>query len=428
MYLGIDFGTSGCRASVIDEELRLISEASIPLPEPTTSANAIEQAPSLWIDGLERLISDLAQKTDLSRIKRLAIDGTSGTLLLCSPQGEPLTHALMYNHNSNREALEQLSMHCPEPSHLALNPSSGLAKALQLTQGITQGKVIILHQADYLGNYLCGHWGYSDYHNALKLGYDPVKGQWPEWVKALFAEGALPNVLTPGELIAPIQPHLAERFGFSHELQICAGSTDANAAFIATQSDQLGDAVTSLGSTLVLKVLNDQPVEDLSSGVYSHKLGDYWLTGGASNCGAGILRHFFTDAQLERYSQQMDLSQPTGLHYYPLLRPGERFPINDTNKKPILLPRPESDILFLQGLLESLSLIEKQGYDRLAELGAAYPRRVQTCGGGAQNPQWIKMRQQLLAVNVSRAAHDQASYGSALLAYQGLQAYQRSNH
>jgi hypothetical protein len=44
-----------------------------------------------------------------------------------------------------------------------------------------------------------------------------------------------------------------------------------------------GDAVTSLGSTLAIKMLSAVPVDDSSRGVYSHRLGDLWLAGGASN-------------------------------------------------------------------------------------------------------------------------------------------------
>lgn len=423
MYLGIDFGTSGCRATVIDEELRLISESAIPLPEPSISATRIEQASNIWLDGLERLLSDLADKTDLSRIRRLAIDGTSGTILLCSHQGEPLTMALMYNDSSSEAALHQLRLSCPEPTHLTLTSSSGLSKALQLASMIENSHYKILSQADYLSNHLCGRWGYGDYHNALKLGFDLDTLQWPDWITDLFSENALPQVVPPGQALAPIREELANRFGFNRKLQVCAGSTDANAAFIATGCNQPGDAVSSLGSTLVLKLLSEHPIEDLASGVYSHRLGDFWLTGGASNCGASILRRYFDDEQLRDYSSQIDLSHPTGLHYYPLLNPGERFPVYDPQKQPALTPRPDSDIEFLQGLLESLSRIEKQGYDRLVQLGAAYPRRVQSCGGGARNPQWTLMRQQILGVEVIRAAHDEASYGSALLARHGLKDY-----
>jgi len=62
----------------------------------------------------------------------------------------------------------------------------------------------------------------------------------------------------------------------------------------------------------------------------------------------------------------------------------------------------------------------KQGYERLAELGAPWPTQVITTGGGAANPGWQTIREQLLGIPVSRAEHTEAAYGCALLARQGV--------
>ena len=63
-------------------------------------------------------------------------------------------------------------------------------------------------------------------------------------------------------------------------------------------------------------------------------------TGGASNTGGAVLKHYFTDKQLQELSQQIDPDKPSGLDYYPLTKPGERFPVNDPNLMPRLTPRP----------------------------------------------------------------------------------------
>ena len=77
--------------------------------------------------------------------------------------------------------------------------------------------------------------------------------------------------------------------------------------------------------------------------------GDSWLVGGASNTGGVVLRQYFSNQQLQELTSQMDISQPTGFDYYPLVKPGERFPINDQNLLPRLEPRPVDDVKFLQG-------------------------------------------------------------------------------
>jgi sugar (pentulose or hexulose) kinase len=107
--------------------------------------------------------------------------------------------------------------------------------------------------------------------------------------------------------------------------------------------------------------------------------------------------------------------QASPLDYYPLTRIGERFPVNDAQLAPRLEPRPGSNVEFLHGLLQGLAHIETAGYARLAELGAPPLARVVTNGGGAKNPAWRTMRERLLGVPVSMAAHCEAAYGSALL-------------
>src|SRR5262249_28175991 len=87
--------------------------------------------------------------------------------------------------------------------------------------------------------------------------------------------------------------------------------------------------------------------------------------GVASNSGgAAIAKHFCLD-RIRELSEKMTPNVPTGLHYYPLAGRGERFPHNNPDMEEQLEPRPESDILFLQALMEGVTSVEKLGYDCL---------------------------------------------------------------
>jgi sugar (pentulose or hexulose) kinase len=79
-------------------------------------------------------------------------------------------------------------------------------------------------------------------------------------------------------------------------------------------------------------------------------------------------------------------------------------------------PRPADKVEFLQAIFEGIAAIEAEGYARLAELGAPSPRRIYTCGGGAVNETWRRIREHRLGVPVQRAEHTEAAYGVALLA------------
>lgn len=76
-------------------------------------------------------------------------------------------------------------------------------------------------------------------------------------------------------------------------------------------------------------------------------MGTLWLADGASNTGGAVLRHFFNDEQLKSLSRQIDPNKESPLDYYPLLRTGARFPLNDPNLSPKLKPCPADRVDFL---------------------------------------------------------------------------------
>lgn len=407
VYLGIDFGTSGARAIAIDRTKEIVAQTNYTWLEPNSSQE--------WEEALWYLLKELPSKLKKD-LRAIAVNGTSATVLLCDRRGVPLTTPLLYNDATAVSILPQLRAIAPA-EHLVLSPTSSLAKLLWWSsQGLTKQASYFLHQADWFGFLLHGQPKISDYNNVLKLGYDVQALAYPDWLVNLPIFELLPRVLAPGTVIAPLKDDLSQRLEISPDCVVCTGTTDSIAAFLASEANQPGEAVTSLGSTLVLKLLSETYVENLATGVYSHRLGNLWLTGGASNTGGAVLKHFFSETELVTVSEQIDPEENVDLDYYPLLKPGERFPINDPQLEPRLEPRPEDPRLFLQGLLTGMAAIEQRGYQLLQELGATPLSKVYTAGGGAQNQTWQTIRTKRLQVPVSVSPHTEAAYGSALLA------------
>jgi D-ribulokinase len=413
-YLGIDFGTSGGRALILDRQGQVHHTAHCQFAE-GASQNWI----ATWQDALWGLLADIPQPLR-QQLKAIAVNGTSATVLLCDRAGTPLGSALLYNDGRGEALLATLSQIAP-PNHPVLSATSSLVKLLwwQQQPEFTQA-VYFLHQADWLGFLLHEQLGISDYHNSLKLGYDVSNLCYPDWLLQMEIAPLLPKVLVPGTPIGSIKPSLCDRYGFSPDCQVCAGTTDSIAAFLASGADKPGEAVTSLGSTLVLKLLSHTPVEEAQYGIYSHRLGHLWLVGGASNTGGAILQQFFNPKQLQALSLQICSDQASPLNYYPLLKPGERFPISDPKLLPQLDPRPENPVEFLHGLLESIAKIEARGYELLHHCGATPLQRVYTAGGGAVNQTWQAIRARQLQVPVLKSAQTEAAYGTAYLALRGL--------
>jgi len=406
LALGIDFGTSGARAIAINPDRDIIAQA-------TCTYN--RQDPQVWKTSLFSLFEQLPLDAR-QEITRILINGTSATVLFCDGEGEAIAPPLMYNDDRGRAMIRHLQGFAPA-EHLVLSATSSLAKLLWGLENLTLNyPIYFLHQADWLASLLHGKLGISDYHNALKLGYDVNTLCYPDWFPPLPDRLTLPQVYTPGEAIAPILPHIAQYWGFPADCLICAGTTDSIAAFIASGASVPGDGVTSLGSTLVLKLLSETPVNNSQYGIYSHRFGDRWLVGGASNTGGAVLRHFFSDVELETLSSQINPNQESPLDYYPLLGKGDRFPINDPNLLPRLHPRPEDPVDFLHGLLQGIARIEALGYQRLTKLGATPLKRLYTAGGGAKSHTWSQLRATYLSVPFLTPISPLAAYGSARLA------------
>jgi sugar (pentulose or hexulose) kinase len=402
---------------VIDQARQPVARVTVELPTATPTSSEGQQDPAHWWLALEDCMTALRAQCDLDQIKRMAVDGTSATVLLSDINGSPATPALMYNDTRARAQAERIATVAPANSP-AQGASSSLAKALWLQQHTSQKDALFIqHQADWISTRLTGRVGVSDYNNALKLGFDIEQLNWPEWIRRL-ADGILllPDVVAPGDPLGPVMESVARSLGLGTDTLVVAGTTDSIAGFLASGAGEIGDGVTSLGSTLVLKLLSDRPVFSARHGVYSHRLGSAWLVGGASNSGGAVLKQFFTDDQITRLTQTLNPEQPTGLHYYPLASEGERFPVADPDLKPRISPIPDDPAVLFQALLEGITAIEQRGYTLLSELGAPPVRRVFTTGGGSVNKGWTRMRQQTLGVPITPAVSMDAAYGAALLA------------
>ncbi len=506
-FIGFDLGTSGGRISIISRS----STNTINKQQHSTTFQEVYNDsiqytkyddPQSWNTAIQTLLektpSELLQNT-----KAICVSGTSASCLLVDSLngGKVTRRPKMYDYditNQNDDIDPTAHIHVQESiekyvpkDHATRANTSTLSKLLHYhyCQSIAKNEVLV-HQSEYVANTMflsnpkqCGageavnsRTYVSDWHNALKLGYDVRTLSYPKWLLdcltnelGLSTTGKLlPKVVAPGEVIQTISTSCSNQFGIHPDAVVVGGTTDSNAAFIAATASSpdgggvptYGTAVTSLGSTLAIKMLSKTYVEDASQGVYSHRFPVFggssssssrgnsssvkkekkdeeeaWLVGGASNVGCAILRkENFSNTELVTLSNDMDVMVDSEVEYYPLTKRGERFPIADSTKEPILNPKPDSRGEYLKGILQGISNVEKKGFEVLGELGSSpsYPDVVWTCGGGSKNDKWIQMRQRILeeggmgakkddavattGVKVLRANNAEASFGAAVLA------------
>ena len=409
--VGIDIGTSGVRVVALDEAGEDIGSGSYRFPGAASVAD-----PSAWWAGVQDCFAQLRGEVDLGNTAGVAVDATSGSVLALDAAGNPLGVA-MYNQPVRSAAIRAaIERHAP-PSSPARGATSPLGKAIELFQ--SHRPAWIVHQADWIAMRLGSGVALSDENNALKTGYDLEQSSWPDWLdKVGLPDHVLPQVRPAGRRLMAVGAG-ARALGLPSGCQLYAGTTDGCASFLATGAQAIGDGVTALGSSLVLKLLCERRIEAPEFGIYSHRIGGMWLAGGASNSGGAVIKALLPDADLDALTALVDPERPTGLSYYPLLRPGERFPISDPDLRPVLSPRPENSVKFFQAILEGIAEIEAEGFRRLAALGAPAVTSVRTVGGGAANLPWRRIRSARLGVPIIPARSVEAAFGVARLAQTG---------
>jgi len=246
LSLGIDYGTSGVRGCIIDGSRAILEEVSFKWDDPVVGLKA-DSAQS-WIAALHLLLGQLS--TGARRhLDRICISGTSGSALVYDRESRSVTRSpQMYNHNvldssitdlqllkCGADALAMIQACCPDGSPTAAATST-LAKLLtwHLATPLKDSERL-LHQSDYIANSLMEHEDgdrdcfHSDWHNALKLGYDVQLLQYPGWLQSLLVgaginyHSCLPRVVEPGRTMGGIKQSIAAQHGIRQGCTVIAG-------------------------------------------------------------------------------------------------------------------------------------------------------------------------------------------------------------
>ena len=406
LVLGIDLGTSGVRIAIINKKKQILFTSSMQYPR------GLEEWED-WIFCCKKLFTEIPQVIK-NRLISCAIAGTSGTLLACKHSGEPLGKALPYSLSSPEylnEINKLFTKDCPGSS---LSGSVGRAFRLNSMYG---NKILLRHQADWISGWILNNWKLGEEGNNLRMGWEVSSSSWPETFNNLKWFNCLPKIVPSGHFMGNICEEKATELKLPKNLQIIAGTTDSNAGVLATFPNK-NDGIAILGSTIVIKKFVTKPI--LGKGISNHKLLGEWLCGGASNAGAKILIDLFNLEYIEELSRQINTKKTTGINLIPLSKPGERFPIDDPNLQPKLLPRPVSDSLYLHAIFEGLTKIEARGWQKLNELGADLPRQIITIGGGAKNIAWKKIRKKEIGIPIKTCDRPPAA-GVASIALKAIE-------
>ena len=398
LVAGVDLATAEVRVAVADGTGRVVSRAGAPLAPPDRrQPGRSEQGARSWWPAVIRALTEAVGRAP-GRVVAVAVSATSGTVVLADGGGEPVGPAVLYD-----------DTRWPAPARW-----DGMLDA----GGIAATARHAWHASDLVVAHLVGGPPPTDWSHALKTGYDPGAGRWSDGPATRAAE-LRPQVRPPTSPAGTICAEAAAATGLPPDCQVRLGMTDGCAAQLAAGADRPGRFVTVLGTTLVVKGVGDHRVDDPASGVYSHlHPNGWWLPGGASNVGGGSLTSRFpgSPAALDEQARERG---PASVVCYPLSRPGERFPFVSAAAGELWVGEPADEVDAYRAVLEGVAFVERQGYERLAALGAPMEAPSRTAGGGAASTVWSAIRATVLGVPIARPAEPSTAFGACILAATG---------
>lgn len=424
LWVGIDVGTQSVRVLVVSGDGTVHGRGNAPL---TGSVNGRrhEQDPASWWDALQTAAQQAMTSVGARALRGVALDATSGTVVLVDDHGEPLTPALMYDDTraivEAANATEVGGDLWRRLGYQRIQPAWGLAKIIRLLGEYTAlSGAHVAHQADFLNAKLCGHRVASDLSNTLKSGCDLITESWPVDIMADLdiPESVLPPLVRPGEPIGAVCSDAARATGFPAGLPVYAGMTDGCAAQLGAGVVGSGDWNCVLGTTLVLKGVADGIITDPSGAVYSHRSPDgRWLPGGASSSGAGMLVRALPDGDLDALAAAAEPRLPADVLIYPLASErGERFPFVEPAATPFHLGTPRDDVERYAAITQAIAFVERLCFDHLDRLGAPVGGRRVLSGGTATSSFFNHLRADVMGHPVTVVEQAESAMGMAVLA------------
>jgi xylulokinase len=408
MFLGIDIGTSGVKAVVVDGDQRILATASAPLSISRPRELWSEQNPDDWWTAVEQAVAALRREVGAawSGVQAIGLSGQMHGVVLLDEARLPLRPAILHNDGRAYAEAEELNRRLPGLGIIAGVPAMpGFAAPKLMWLGKYEPDVMgrachMLLPKDYVRFMMTGSFATDmcDASGALLL--DVAGRQWsPEIASACgIAMSLLPPALEGCAVSGQLKGAVASAWGLTPGTIVAAGSGDAAAGAIASGAVNEGDAFISLGTATQYFVAREsfRPAPEHLIHSFCHGLPERWFQMAALLNGAGALA--WAAGLLGRSDIGQLLAQteeaftgPSPVLFLPYLS-GERTPHNNPHAKGVLfgLSPSSGPEQVTQAVLEgvALSLADAQGY--LAETGAL-PDRIAVNGGGSRSRFWMRI-------------------------------------
>ncbi|MCM2454621.1 xylulokinase [Rhizobium sp. CG4] len=431
MYLGLDLGTSGVKALLIDGNQRIVGSANGALEVSRPHSGWSEQNPADWIKASETAIAGLkaSHAKELAAVKGIGLSGQMHGATLVDAAGAVLRPCILWNDTRSYAEAAKLDAD-PRFRKLTGNivfpgfTAPKLAWVAKHEPEIFAKVAKVLLPKDYLRLWLTGEYISEMSDSAGTSWLDTGARKWSaELLDATgLSESHMPSLVEGTEQAGKLRGELASAWGMS-DVVVAGGAGDnaASACGMGTVSE--GAAFVSLGTSGVLFAANGSYLPKPESAVHAfcHALPNTWHQMGvilsatdALNWYSGIAGKSAAELTTELGNS---LKAPSGVTFAPYLS-GERTPHNDAVIRGAFIGLGhESDRSVLtQAVLEGVSFAIRDNLEALKSAGTSISR-VTAIGGGSRSEYWLASIATALDVPVDIPADGDfgAAFGAARL-------------
>lgn len=435
MYLGIDIGTSGVKAVLMDEADAILASASSSLTVSRPHPGWSEQDPHAWWEAVVAALDELARShpSEMSAVTGLGLSGQMHGATLLDAAHQVLRPAILWNDGRSEAecgALDARADFRGIGGNLVMPGFTApkLEWVARHEPDIFAKTALVLLPKDYVRLRLTGA-AVSDMSDAAgTLWLDVARRDWSDELLAAtgLSRANMPTLAEGTDATGTILPELAARWGFARPPVVAGGAGDNAASACGIGAVRPGEAFLSLGTSGVLFVATDRFRPNTAGAVHAfcHALPDTWHQMGvilsATDSLNWLARISGCDvATLEREAatrrQQPRDGQP--VLFLPYLS-GERTPHNDASARGsfVGLSQAHDRADLALAVLEGVAYAFRDCLDVLSAAGTRVERAT-AIGGGARSHDWLEILASVLGIEIAVPGNGDfgAAFGAARL-------------
>lgn len=431
-FLGIDLGTSGLRALLVDEQGAPIGSAEASYRVSNPAPGWSEQDPNDWIIALETAISELKQNcSDFLGIKGIGVSGHMHGAVLLDHFGDVLRPCILWN--DTRAAIEAAELdgvrEFREISANIVFPGFTAAKLTWVRNNepeVFRKTATVLLPAAFLNFYLTGEY-VSDMSDSSGTSWLDVKNRtWSDQLLQMshMSKAHMPRLVEGCQQAGQLRNELCAKWGLANDVIVCGGAGDNAAAACGIGVVSEGAGFVSLGTSGVVLLGRDRFSAAPENAVHTfcHAVPDHWYQMGVMLAATDSLNWLsrivgMAPAKLTEELGE-ELRVPGTISFYPYLS-GERTPHNDARIRGAFtgLNHGTSRQDLTRAVLEGVCFGLRDSLEALT-VTATRPEVLTAVGGGSASTYWVKQLATILGVPLQLAKGREfgAALGAARLA------------